>query len=99
MKDEGGQSKGSCRRDELERRLLFILHCGLVEARNLALSQRHMQISELADALELIPSYLDRRRDEDLDAIRFSLTKYREGFPESPYDYLRYFESEVPPAF
>ncbi len=91
------RNKGTSLRDELDRRLLFILHRGLVEARNL--SQLHMQISELADALELIPSCLDRRQDADLDAIRFSLTKYRERFPESPHDYLQYFESEAPPAF
>jgi hypothetical protein len=93
------KNKGTSLGDELDRRLLFILHRGLVEARNLALSQPHIQISELADALELIPSYLDRRQDEDLDAIHFSLRKFRERFPESPHDYLQYLESEAPPAF
>ena len=43
---------------DLQRRLLFILHRGLVDARLLALGGNHAQLFDLADALEPLPGWL-----------------------------------------
>jgi hypothetical protein len=84
----------------LTRRLLFILHRGLVEMRNLALAQGNKQIAELADALEILPSLIDHWQDEHLQLIHFVLEKYQKEFPESTYDYLGYLEKyETPDRF
>ena len=81
----------------LARRLLYILHRGLVEARNLALSHGHKQIAELADALEIFPSLMDRWEDEHLPLIRSILETYQKEFSQSGYDYLQYLEQFAPP--
>lgn len=81
----------------LARRLLYILHRGLVEARNLALSHGHKQIAELADALEIMPSLMDHWQDENLVLIRSILETYQKEFPGGGYDYLQYLEQVDPP--
>lgn len=81
----------------LTRRLLYILHRGMVETRNLALHRGDKQIAALADALELLPSLMDHWQDDNLDLIRSILESYRKEFPQSGYDYLQYLESYDPP--
>ena len=82
---------------ELHRRLLFILHRGLVEARLLAQSQKHEQLFDLTDALEPLPSYIDNWEDNHIGAIRFNLEKYRKKYPSPSFDYMRYLETDPPP--
>ncbi len=82
---------------ELYRRLLFILHRGLVEARLLAQAKKHEQLFDLADALESLPSYMDKWDDRHLEIIRFNLRKYREKYPSPSFDYLRYLDADAPP--
>jgi hypothetical protein len=86
------------RQQELQRRLLFILHRGLVEARLLAQAKKHQQLFDLADALEPIPGYMDRWEEQHLKAIRFNLKTYREKHPSSSFDYLRYLDVDPPPG-
>jgi hypothetical protein len=84
----------------LSRRLLFILHRGLVEMRNLAFAQGNEQIAELADALEILPSLIDRWEEEHLQLIRSFLETYQKKFPGTGYDYLGYLEKyEIPDRF
>jgi hypothetical protein len=75
----------------LRKRLCFILHRGFTEARNLALGGNHEQIFELADAMEILPRYIDECSDADSEMIRFVLRNYKDKYPHS-YDYLEYFE-------
>jgi len=82
---------------ELQRRLLFIIHRGLVEARLLAQAQKHQQLFDLTDALEPIPGYMDRWEESHLEAIRFNLKIYRQKYPDSTFDYLRYLDVDSPP--
>lgn len=82
---------------DLENRVLFILHWGLVEARNLALCGKHQQISDLADALETLPSELHEWKQDSLESIRFNLKTYQEKYRGESYDYLKYLEREDPP--
>jgi hypothetical protein len=82
---------------ELERRLLFILHRGLVEARLPAQAHDHEQLFDLADALEPIPGYLDRWQDEYLDLIRLQLGSYRTKHPSPSFDYVRHLDIDPTP--
>jgi hypothetical protein len=82
----------------LHKRLRYILHRGFTEVRNLAFAGRHEQISELADALEILPRYLGECSDEDLDMIRFVLRNYDLKFAQSSYRYLEILDGpEDPP--
>jgi hypothetical protein len=84
----------------LARRLQFILHRGLVEIRNLALGQGNKQIADLADALEILPSLMDRWEDQHLELIRSILETYQSEFPGGGYDYLGYLEKyDTPERF
>jgi len=84
---------------DFQRRILYILHVGLTEIRNLALGE-HEQIADLADALEILPGLLDRSEGEDKhDLIRFVLKTYQEKH-NSNCDFPRRFEEfEVPKHF
>lgn len=73
---------------DLSRRLLFILHRGLTEARNLALAKGDEQIADLADALELLPSLMDRWEEQHFDLVRSVLKTYQDKYPGGAYDYL-----------
>jgi hypothetical protein len=83
---------------ELQRRLLLVLHRGLVEARLLAQAQRHQDIFELVDALELIPSYIDKWEADYLESVRSSLRNYRERYPNPSFDYVRYLDIDPEPG-
>jgi len=82
---------------EIQRRLLFILHRGLVEARLLAQSKKDKQLFNLADALESLPSYMAKWDDKHLEIIRFNLSRYREKYPSASFDYIRYLDVDPPP--
>jgi hypothetical protein len=82
---------------DLTKRLLFILHHGLVEIRNLALGEGHEQIADLADALETIPGYLDHWTDDHLEMILFNLRTYEEKYHGRAFDYIAHVERYAPP--
>lgn len=83
---------------EMTRRLLFILHRGLVQVRNLALKSGDEQIAVLADALEIIPGLLDRWDDGHQELIRQILCDYKKKYPSGEiYDYLSYLEEVTIP--
>ena len=85
---------------EIKRKLLFILHRALVEARLLAQAKKHDQLFDLADAFEPIPAYMDNWQDSHLEAIRFNLKTYRNKYPNPSFDYLRYLDIDpTPPRF
>ncbi len=81
---------------DLAKRLLFILHRGLTEVRNLA-GEGQEQIAELADALEILPGIIDHWEDNHLERIRFVLRTYEDKYPRRAYDYLAYLEKYEPP--
>jgi hypothetical protein len=82
---------------ELHRRFLFIIHSGLVEARLLAKAKKHDQLFDLADALEPLPSYMDKWEDRHLELVRFNLQNYREKYPDPSFDYPKYIDVYPPP--
>lgn len=82
---------------EFTKRVMYILHWGLVEARNLALSEKNQQIHDLADALETLPGELINWRHDSLESIQFNLRTYQEKYQGESYDYLRYLGEEKPP--
>ena len=85
---------------DLRKRLAFILHLGFVEIRGLALEgANHERIATLADAMEILPKYFDGVDDEGMEMIRFILTDYKNKFPDSEFDYLRYLERDQPPPW
>jgi hypothetical protein len=82
---------------ELARRLRYIMHCGFVEIRNLAgVAGAAPQIHDLADAMEILPRYLDGTDEDSLEMIRFVLQDYKTRYPHSR-DYLKYLDSEDVP--
>ena len=84
--------------ENVAQRLLFILHRGLTEIRNLALGQGNEQIADLADALEILPRFVHEFNDEDMELIRFVLKTYKDKYPVGSYDYLPYLDEYEPPA-
>jgi hypothetical protein len=72
----------------LLQKLSIILQRGLVEVRNLALSQRCQQIYDLADTLEVLPPLLARWEDKHLAVVRDGLAHYQSKHKEAAYDYL-----------
>lgn len=83
---------------DLARRLLYILHWGLVETRNLAVCEdKQQQVSDLADALETLPGELNDWKQDSLESIRFNLRAYQEKYRGESYDYLKYLDQCPPP--
>jgi hypothetical protein len=87
--------------NDIKKRLLFILHRGWVEARELAALKKSEQLYDLADALHEIPACMSRWRAEDLDAIRLNLKTYCDKYPQSArrYQYLEFLDKWEPPSF
>jgi hypothetical protein len=83
--------------DDLAKRLLFILHHGLVDIRNVALAARNQQIADLADALEILPGIIDHGEEDRLELVRFALRSFQEKYPGRPFDYLAHVEKYPPP--
>lgn len=84
---------------ETMRRLLRILHLGLVEIRRLAMGRNAEQISELADVLEVIPEYMDRWDDHYLQLIRASLEAYHTHYPGASFNYVQHLDGPLPERF
>jgi hypothetical protein len=84
---------------ELRKRLLYILHLGFTEIRNLAHGAGNEQIADLADAKEILPGFVDRCSEEDLEMVRFVLKNYQDKY-HSNFDYPARFERyEAPERF
>ena len=81
----------------IRERLLFILHRGLTEIRNLALREGNEQIAELADALEIVPGHALNCPEDKLELIRYALQNYQAKFPESAYNHVAYLDQYDPP--
>ena len=80
-----------------QRRLLFILHRGLVEMRLLAMAGRMAELRDLADALEPMPAWMANWRPEYWSAVKQNLQTYASAHPDS-FEYLQFLgEYEVPP--
>jgi len=73
---------------DINLRLLFILHRGLVEIRLLAGANKNKQAFDLADALELIPGMLKDWHDKDLDQVRILLRTYQDKYPVGGFDFV-----------
>ena len=85
---------------DLAKRLRYIIYSGFVEIRNLAgVPGSSQQIHDLADAMEILPRYLDDASPEDLEIIRFVLCDYRNRYPQGR-DYVKYLdEYDVPERY
>jgi hypothetical protein len=81
----------------LRKRLGYILYRGLNEARNLASGGSNEQIFELADAMEILPRYLDECSEADFELIRFVLQNYQAKYPHSNNRYVEILEGEQEP--
>jgi predicted aldo/keto reductase-like oxidoreductase len=86
----------SVTQQDRKKRLLYILHLGFVEVRNLALAAGNQQIADLADALELLPRFVEDCTEEDQEMIRFVLKTYHEKY-QSTFNYPARFDVCDPP--
>ncbi len=77
--------------DNLAKKLLYVIHHGLTDIRNLALGAGNEQIAALADALEILPGIIDHWEDDRLELIRFVLKTYEDKYPGRAFDYLERF--------
>jgi hypothetical protein len=86
---------------ELSARLLYIVHCGFVETRLLALAKKDRQLVELADALELVPGNVHEPDQDELGAIQASLKQYQDKYSPPMFDYagLLSGEEQVPSSW
>ena len=88
------------RATDITRRLLYILHRGLTQARNLALAGEQKQLADLTDTLEILPGLIDRWQDDDLALVRSVFQTYQNKYRRQGYDYLAHLESsETPERF
>jgi len=83
---------------DIQRRLLFILHRGLVEARLLAQAGKQQQVYDLADALEPLPGWLVSWNDECLEGVRLNLQEYATKYPGA-FNYIDFIDKYDPPMF
>jgi hypothetical protein len=83
--------------NDLTRRLLYVLHYGLAEIRNLAIDQGNEQVADLADALEVLPGLIDHWEDENLDFVHLVLRDYQAKYPGRAFDYLEHVDKYDPP--
>ena len=87
--------------NDLQHRLLYILHFGCVEARLLAKEKHNEQIFHLMDILELIPGCINQIDSDEkkpyIEIIRQSFKEYKKLFPTSIFDYTRFLDVDEPP--
>jgi hypothetical protein len=84
---------------ELQKRLLYILHRGFVEVRNLALAAGQDQIADLADVMEFVPRFVNGCTTEDLELLRSEFKRYQDKY-RSSYDYPAHLdEYDVPDSY
>ena len=86
--------------NDLAKRLRYIIHSGFVEIRNLSgVPEANQQIHDLADAMEILPRYLDGASPEDLELIRFVLCDYGKRYPHGR-DFVKYLdECDIPDRY
>jgi hypothetical protein len=72
----------------LRKKLHYILHRSLVDARNLALAKEHQKIFDLADAFEILPSLMETWQDQHLELVRTILHNYQSKYRGQVFDYL-----------
>lgn len=82
--------------DDIQRRILFIIHRGLVELRLLARSGNCLQAFDLADTLEVLPARVSHWKDEDLQWVREALVAYEARYPKS-FRYSQFLREVAPP--
>lgn len=83
--------------NDLRRKLQYILHLGFVDVRNLALVEGcEQQIFDLADAMEILPSCIEK---DDWELARFVLQNYKKQYPNSRYDYVAYLDRDDLPNY
>jgi hypothetical protein len=82
---------------EVTKRILFILHRGLTEIRNLALGEGNRQIADLADALEILPQHALHCTEDEMELIRFVLKDYQTRYPQSSYGHGDYLDKKPTP--
>jgi hypothetical protein len=75
-------------------RFQVILQLALVEIRNLARRQAHVQIHDLADAVEFIPHVLRCWDDAQADQVRPALLQYETKYPAAACRYLGILDME-----
>jgi hypothetical protein len=85
---------------DLRKRLLYILHRGLVEIRLLGQGGRSEQISDLADILEPLPSWLTDNPADTPSAveIKAEFERYERKYAGS-FKYSDFLDKYDPPAF
>jgi hypothetical protein len=83
---------------DLQRRLLFILHRGLIETRLLAQAGKQQQVFDLADALEPLPGWMASWTEEHLNDLRTNLEAYARKYPDA-FNYLDFLDKYELPDF
>ncbi len=83
--------------EKMLKRILNVLHLGLVEARLLAQRDASTQLFDLMDALEPVPHYLSKWADENIDRIRSDLATYTQKYGRRPFDYPVLVDQDEPP--
>jgi len=92
-------SEGAMIPADLRERLLFVLHRGLVEIRLLAQAGKVDQMRDLADILEVMPSWLSNGSKDNPSAasIKAELQRYEQRYPEA-FKYSDFVDKyDVPP--
>ena len=72
----------------LQKKLHYLLHRALVDARNLALAKHHEKIADLADTFEILPSLMEQWEEGHLRLIRSLLQRYQSKYEGRVFDYL-----------
>lgn len=78
----------------LFKKLYYILHHSLVDARNAALAKDHEKVYDLADAFEIVPGFMAQWEDEHLELIRDILSRYQAKYEKAAFDYLSILEMD-----
>lgn len=81
-------------REILFKKLYYLLHRSLVDARNLSLAREWERLADLSDTFEIIPSLMARWDDQHLDLIRTILAAYQDRHPGVAPDYVAILEMD-----
>jgi hypothetical protein len=86
---------------DLSRRLLYILHRGMVEARNLSYAGHSEQVADLADAMEYLPILMLKwnQHSDSWEMVRHVLKTYEDKYPTGRYEYTPYLEQNPLPEY
>jgi hypothetical protein len=72
----------------LQKKLHYILHRSLVDARNLALAGDREKIYDFADTFEILPSLMEQWEEGHLDLVRTILQGYQSKYEGQVFDYV-----------